>query len=192
VAPADFTSRSTRARSSVPHERHRVLVEFRFERCSSTKSAFCPVTGRAFGIAEARLCMVNVPALLAVALTVFACTTGALADPAIAGVGDVRVLAVRLVPTGETGPGLAGANATYVVATVALTNGSTHDMTPAIERFIYTSARNERYAGTDSGSAAFVGVSNSHQMLKHGEKRDYTVGFRTTDAVAAGTISYEP
>ena len=29
-------------------------------------------------------------------------------------------------------------------------------------------------------------------MLKHGETRDYTVGFRTTDPVVTGTISYEP
>lgn len=136
--------------------------------------------------------MVNVPALVAVALVMCICTSGALANTGIAGVGDVRVLAVRLVPSGDAGPGLAGASATYVVARVALTNGTTQDMTPAIERFIYTSARNARYAGMDSGSAAMAGVSNSHQMLKHGETRDYTVGFRTTDAVAAGTISYEP
>ena len=118
--------------------------------------------------------------------------TGALAEPAIAGVGDVRVLAVRLVPSADTSPGLAGGGVTYVIASVALTNGTAHDMTPAIERFVLTGARNDRYAGTDSGSAALVGVSNPHQMLKHGEKRDYTVGFRTTDPVVAGTISYEP
>jgi hypothetical protein len=38
----------------------------------------------------------------------------------------------------------------------------------------------------------FVGVSNSHRMLKQGDMRDYTVGFRTADPVITGTISYEP
>ena len=47
-------------------------------------------------------------------------------------------------------------------------------------------------SGTDSGSSVFVGVSNSHRMLKQGDMRDYTVGFRTADPVITGTISYEP
>jgi predicted RNA binding protein YcfA (HicA-like mRNA interferase family) len=35
-------------------------------------------------------------------------------------------------------------------------------------------------------------VSNSHRTLKQGDKRIYTVGFRSADPVVAGTISYEP
>jgi hypothetical protein len=52
VAPAARTSRATRVRSSLPHERQGVLVEFRLGRCSSTLFAFCLATGRAFGAAE--------------------------------------------------------------------------------------------------------------------------------------------
>lgn len=129
---------------------------------------------------------------LALALAIGACKVRASADPAIAGIGDVRVLAVRLIPANDGGPGLASSGVTYVLATVALTNGTTRDITPAIERFVLTASPNDRYTGIDSGSSVFVGVSNPHRMLKHGEKRDYTVGFRTTDPVVAGTISYEP
>jgi hypothetical protein len=130
--------------------------------------------------------------LLALALAIGACKATALADPSIAGIGDVRVLAVRLIPTNDGGPGLSPSGVTYVLATVALTNGTAHDMTPAVERFFLTASSNARYAGIDSGSSVFAGVSNPHRMLKHGEKRDYTVGFRTTDPVLAGTVSYEP
>jgi hypothetical protein len=49
VAPV---TRTSRARSSLPHERQGALVEFRFGRCSSTLFAFCLATGRAFGAAE--------------------------------------------------------------------------------------------------------------------------------------------
>jgi hypothetical protein len=121
--------------------------------------------------------MLVVPAL---ALAIGLCKAPALAtEPAIAGVGDVRVLAVRFVPA-------------YVLAPVALTNGTAHDFTPDVGRFILTAPRNERYIASDSGSSVFVGVFNAHRMLKQGATRTYTVGFRVADPVIAGTVSYEP
>ncbi len=134
----------------------------------------------------------RIGAVLALTLAIAICTDAAAAGPAIAGSGDVRVLSVRLVPSNDTGPGLAASGVTYVVATVALTNGTARDLTPAIDRFFLTTAGNQRYAGMDSGSSAFVGVSNLHRTLKHGDQRNYIVGFRTTDPVVTGTISYEP
>jgi hypothetical protein len=133
--------------------------------------------------------------LLALVLAFAAGTNRAPAAPSIAGIGDVNVLAVRFVPTGDSGPGLAPGSVTYVVARLELTNATTHDFTPDISRFFLTGAsgaRSDRYQGTDSGSSVFVGVSNSHRTLKQGDKRLYTVGFRSTDPVIAGTVSYEP
>jgi hypothetical protein len=180
-------------RSSLPHERHGALVEFRFGRSSSTISAFCLVTGRAFGAAEAGFLMwKRTLFVLALALAVGICRAPAPAAPAIGGTADVRVLDVRFVPAGEAGPGLAAGGPTYVLATVELTNDTVHDFTPDVGRFFLTAARNERYQGTEGGSSALAGVSNSHRMLKQGDKRDYTVGFRTADPVVTGTISYEP
>jgi len=130
--------------------------------------------------------------VLVLALAVGACRTPAGAAPSIAGAGDVRVLAVRFVPGTDAGPGLAAGGLTFVVATVELTNDTPRDFTPDVSRFFLTGAQHQRYQGTDSGSSALVGVSNSHRMLKQGDKRSYTVGFRTTDPVIAGTVSYEP
>jgi hypothetical protein len=130
-----------------------------------------------------------VPAL---ALALGTCEAPALAAPPITGIGDVRVLAVRFVPSTETGSGLAATSLTYVVATVELTNDSPRDFTPEISRFFLTAPRNQRYQGIDTGSSALVGVSNAHRMLKAGDKRAYTVGFRSPDPVVTGTISYEP
>ena len=129
---------------------------------------------------------------LALALAVGACRAPALAAPSIAGAGDVRVVAVRFVPSTDAGPGLAAGGLTYVLARVELTNDTPRDFTPDVSRFFLTGAQNQRYQGTDSGSSVFVGVSNSHRMLKQGDKRLNTVGFRSTDPVIAGTISYEP
>jgi hypothetical protein len=130
--------------------------------------------------------------VLALALAVGACRAPALAAPSIAGTGDVRVVAVRFVPTTDAGPGLAPSSLTYVLAQVELVNDTTHDFTPQINRFFLTAAHNQRYQGIDSGSSVFVGTSNAHRMLKQGDKRLYTVGFRVSDPVIAGTISYEP
>ncbi len=129
---------------------------------------------------------------LALALAVGAYGAPALAASSIAGAGEVRVLAVRFVPSADAGAGLAAGGPTYVLAQVELTNDTARDFTPEISRFVLTSAQNQRYQGADDGSSVFVGVSNSHRMLKQGDKRLYTVGFRTPDPVVAGTISYEP
>ncbi len=129
---------------------------------------------------------------LALALAAGSCRAPALGAASIAGTGDVRVLAVRFVPGTDAGPGLAAGSLTYVLANVELTNDTSRDFTPDVSRFFLTSAQNRRYQGTDRGSSAFVGVSNSRRRLKQGDKRSYTVGFRTADPVIAGTVSYEP
>jgi hypothetical protein len=131
-------------------------------------------------------------AALVLALAVGACFAPALAVSSIAGVGDVSVLSVRFSPAAAGGPGLPAGGATYVLARVELLNASARDFIPDVSRFYLMANQGERYQGTDSGSSVFVGVSNSHQLLKAGDKRDYTVGFRTPDPVIAGTISYEP
>jgi hypothetical protein len=155
--------------------------------------AFCLATGRAFGAAETAVRMWKRTFLaLALALAVGACEAPAFAAASIAGTGDVRVLTVRFVPGTDAGSGLAAGGLTYVVAKVELTNSAPRDFTPDVSRFFLTAAQNQRYQGIDGGSSVFVGVSNSHRTLKPGDKRLYTVGFRTPDPVTAGTISYEP
>jgi len=155
--------------------------------------AFCLVTGRAFGAAETALWMwKRTFSTLMLALAVGACKAPALGAPSIVGIGDVRVVAVHTIPSADAGAGLAAGGLTYVLAKVELTNGTPRDFTPDVGRFFLTGAQSRRYQGIDSGSSVFVGVSNSHRMLKMGDARDYTVGFRTADPIITGTISYEP
>ena len=130
--------------------------------------------------------------MLVLALAVGACKAPALGAPSIVGIGDVRVATIRFIPSTDAGSGLAAGGLTYVLAKVELTNDTPRDFTPDVGRFFLTAAAGRRYQGTDSGSSVFVGVSNSHRMLKQGDMRDYTVGFRTADPVITGTISYEP
>jgi hypothetical protein len=130
--------------------------------------------------------------LLALVVAFAAGTNRAPAAPSIAGIGNVNVVAVRFVPAGDSGPGFPAGSVTYVVTRVELTNATAHDFTPDVSRFFLTGAQSDRYQGTDTGSSVFVGVSNSHHTLKQGDKRLYTVGFRSKDPVVAGTVSYEP
>jgi hypothetical protein len=107
------------------------------------------------------------------------------------GQGNVKVLEAHVVPTGEASANTSGGTLGYVVARVELTNDFNVDMTPEITSFYLLDAKNNRYQGKDSGSSVFTGVSNSTMPLKKGDKREYTVGFRTADPNISGTIFYE-
>ena len=88
----------------------------------------------------------------------------------VAGLGSVRVLDARVTH---------------------YSNDSHGDFTPQIDHFSYLDRDGNRFQAQDSGSTVFAGVSNSQMVLKQGEKRTYTMGFRTTDPSTSGTISYD-
>jgi hypothetical protein len=107
------------------------------------------------------------------------------------GSGDVKVLEAHIVPTGEASATTSGGTLGYVIARVELTNDFGVDATPQIANFYLIDRKNNRYQAKDSGSSVFTGISNSTAVLKKDEKREYTIGFRTTDPNVAGTIFYE-
>jgi hypothetical protein len=108
------------------------------------------------------------------------------------GSGDVRVLDARLVPSGDASAQTGGGTIDYVVARVELTNDLGRDLTPDIDHFFLIDTAGNRFAATESGASALLGISNSHQLLLMNEKRVYTIGFRTNDPSVAGTIEYQP
>ncbi|HEX3467824.1 MAG TPA: hypothetical protein VHT05_07095 [Candidatus Elarobacter sp.] len=108
------------------------------------------------------------------------------------GLGSVRVIDAHLVPSGDAAAGASDGQLEYVIARVELTNDTRSDFTPEISDFYLLDRNQNRYQGKDSGASAFTGISNSAEILKVGEKREYTVGFRTTDPNITGTIIYEP
>jgi len=107
------------------------------------------------------------------------------------GVGNVKVLDARIVPTGDSSAQTGGGTLGYVVVRIEFTNDLGYELTPAIANFYLIDRNNNRYQAKDSGSSVFTGISNSTQPLKKDEKREYTFGFRTTDPNVAGTIFYE-
>lgn len=108
----------------------------------------------------------------------------------VRGLGDVRVLDARFVPTGESSTSLSGTQVAYVIARVELTNDFGYDATPNIASFVLQDSLGRRIYGQDSGSAALIGISNSIEPLKKDDKRVYTVGFRVFDLTTTGTIEY--
>ena len=107
------------------------------------------------------------------------------------GQGDVRVIEAHIVPTGDSSAQTSGGTLRYVIARVEFTNDLGYDLTPDVTHFYLIDRNNNRYQAKDSGSSVFTGVSNSTLPLKQGEKREYTVGFRTSDPSVSGTIFYE-
>lgn len=107
------------------------------------------------------------------------------------GVGDVKVLDAHIVLTGDSSASVSGGTLGYVMARVELTNDFGVDATPQISNFYLIDQKNNRFQAKDSGSSVFTGISNSTLPLKKDEKREYTIGFRTTDPNVSGTILYE-
>jgi hypothetical protein len=107
------------------------------------------------------------------------------------GQGNVKVIDANIVPTGDNSAQMGGGQLRYVIARVEFTNTLGYDLTPDISHFDLIDRANNRYQAKDSGSSVFTGVSNSTMPLKAGEKREYTIGFRTTDPSVSGTIYYE-
>ena len=136
----------------------------------------------------------RVAAALVLALSLVACKENDSPSPGqqfVHGVGNVKVIDAHIVLTGDSSAQTGGGTLRYLVARVELTNDMGLDLTPDISHFYLIDSSNNRYQGKDSGSSVFTGVSNSTMLLKKDEKREYTVGFRTTDANVAGQILYE-
>ncbi len=74
---------------------------------------------------------------------------------------------------------------------VEFTNDLGYDTTPQISNFYLVDRAGIRYQAQDSGSSVFTGISNSQQVLKKDDKREYTFGFRTADPGVNGQIIYE-
>jgi hypothetical protein len=108
----------------------------------------------------------------------------------ITAAGNVKLLSSHFVSTNEAAIGLSGGSITYVLATVELTNDTNQAIYPQMNRFYLLDAQSRHITATDSGSSVFVGISNDLRALKPGEKRQFTVGFRS-DASASGTILYD-
>jgi hypothetical protein len=108
------------------------------------------------------------------------------------GLGNVKVLDAHIVLSGDAAAGASSGQLEYVIARVELTNDTRADFTPEISNFYLLDRNQNRYQGKDTGASVFTGISNSVQVLKMGEKREYTVGFRTADPNITGTIDYEP
>ena len=133
-------------------------------------------------------------AALVLALSLAACKendTAPLSQAFFQGQGDVKVIEAHIVPTGDSSAQTGGGTLRYVLARIEFTNDLGYDLTPDITHFYLIDRNNTRYQAKDSGSSVFTGVSNSTLPLKQNEKREYTVGFRTTEQNVSGTIFYE-
>jgi hypothetical protein len=151
-------------------------------------------TGRGAKPAERPAVMIaRLAAVLALSWSLVACKENGTPVGAqlFQGVGDVKVLNAQVVSTGDASAQTSGGTLNYVIARVEFTNDLGVDTVPLIEHFYLIDQNGTRFPGKDSGSSVFTGVSNSQMVLKKDEKREYTVGFRTTNANSSGTIFYE-
>lgn len=101
---------------------------------------------------------------------------------------DIVVKSVRIVSASENS---VQGNTLFII-NFTFTNHQGLDFVPKITHFVFEDAVKVRHQGIDSGSTALAGAfSNSNDVLKKNESRDYTVAF-LVDANASGLIFYDP
>ena len=129
-------------------------------------------------------------AALALVCALCACQEPKSATDLVTGGGGVNVVDARYVSVSDSGGSLAAGNATYIIAKIDFTNTTSQTLYPQAAKFYLIDHDGNRWAGLDSGSSVFAGVSNSLAPLAAGDKRTYVVGFRVL-STTAGCIAYD-
>jgi len=148
-------------------------------------------TGRLPRCAEAaRMLLIRLAAAVALACVLCACQQPTSAGDLVTGGGGVAVLDARYVPTADSGGSLAAGAATYILAKIDFTNTTNATLYPQAAKFFLIDRAGNRWAGMDTGSSVFTGISNSLAPLAAGDKRIYVIGFRVL-ATTTGSIAYD-
>jgi hypothetical protein len=100
---------------------------------------------------------------------------------------DVVIENVREISASDA---LAQSSDEYYVVRFAWTNHVGYALAPRIDRFVLEDTNRRRFLGSDSGSAALIGIENYAGLLEQGASHDYTVGFRVPQNTA-GTLYYD-
>jgi hypothetical protein len=129
-------------------------------------------------------------AALALAFSLCACQEPKSAVDLVTGGGGVAVVDAKYVSVSDSGGSLAAGAATYIIAKIDFTNTTNATLYPQAAKFYLIDHDGNRWAGLDSGSSIFAGVSNSLAPLAAGDKRTYVVGFRVL-STTTGTIAYD-
>jgi hypothetical protein len=108
----------------------------------------------------------------------------------VQGSTNVQVEVLQILPEAEAP---AGGTAVLYVCKVVFTNTGATDVTPALDHFVFTSAKPQRatYRPLTSGIPPAVTISNPADAVRAGDKQEYTLVFRPATG-ATGTIAYQP
>jgi hypothetical protein len=127
---------------------------------------------------------------LLLALALCGCQEPKSATDLVTGGGGVRVLDARYVSGQDAGTSLGASAATYILAKIEFTNTTKFTIYPQAYKFYLVDTDGNRWAGLDTGSSVFAGISNSLAPLEAGDKRTYVVGFRVL-STTTGSIAYD-
>jgi hypothetical protein len=132
----------------------------------------------------------RIAAALVLAFALCACQEPKSAVDLVTGGGGVAVVDAKYISVQDSGGSLAAGAATYILAKIDFTNTTNQTLYPQAAKFYLIDRDGNRWAGLDTGSSVFAGVSNSLAPLPAGDKRTYVVGFRVL-STTTGTIAYD-
>ncbi|MBV8149986.1 MAG: hypothetical protein JO101_06935 [Candidatus Eremiobacteraeota bacterium] len=133
-----------------------------------------------------------ITAVVLLALALGGCQEKGVA-PLAYGTTNLDVLDGQFVSLNEAAGGtVGGSGQSYLLLKVRLTNKFSDQLFPTVNHFILTAVDGTRFYAVDSGSSAFIRVSNNWGPMKRDEVRDFTVGFRVPSPIPGGSVAYEP
>lgn len=110
----------------------------------------------------------------------------------VQGSNSVQIQTLQIVPD-ETAATKPSPSAVYYVCKVFFVNGSSSDVTPALDHFVFLAGPPLRgtYRALTSGLPPSLAITNPTGAVKAGDKQEYTLVFHPATG-ATGTIAYQP
>ena len=112
----------------------------------------------------------------------------------VQGSSNVQIETLQIVPDDTVAAAAKSSPPTvYYVCKVLFVNGTSSDVTPAVDHFVFVAAPPLRgtYRALTAGLPSSVTISNPSGAVKAGDKQEYTLVFHPATG-ATGTLAYQP
>jgi hypothetical protein len=111
----------------------------------------------------------------------------------VQGSSNVQIETLQIVPDDTVAAAKSSPPTVYYVCKVLFVNGTSADVTPALDHFVFVAAPPLRgsYRALTGGLPPSLAISNPPGAVRAGDKQEYTLVFHPATG-ATGTLAYQP